>query len=186
MQKTFRKVGLWCVALAALAALAYGQDAPSLGDAARQARLHKQQLNDAQKKSGQSARKPKVITDEDVIHSQLDEVPPASSGDQAPQATSASPDSGASKLSAGEWRSKIQAQQDAVNSLQDDIDKLNQSIQFAPGNCVAGCVPWNEHQKEKQQEVERMRGQLQEQQKRLADMQEAARQQGYGSAITDP
>jgi hypothetical protein len=31
-----------------------------------------------------------------------------------------------------------------------------------------------------------MKAQLEDQQKRLEDMQEAARQQGYGSAVYDP
>ena len=69
--------------------------------------------------------------------------------------------------------------------MQDNIDKLNKSIQFAPGNCVAGCVQWNEHQKEKQQEVERMQNELKEQQKKLDDLQEGARQEDLGSAVTD-
>jgi uncharacterized protein HemX len=71
-------------------------------------------------------------------------------------------------------------------SLQSNIDKLNDSIQFAPGNCVAGCVQWNERQKQKQQEVERLRSQLETQKKRLQSMQESARQQGYGGTVYDP
>ena len=67
-----------------------------------------------------------------------------------------------------------------------NIEKVNASIQFAPGNCVAGCVQWNEHQKQKQQEVERARAQLETQKKRLGSMQESARKQGYGSAVYDP
>jgi hypothetical protein len=70
--------------------------------------------------------------------------------------------------------------------MQSEIDKLNDSIHFAPGNCVSGCVQWDERQKEKQQDVERMRTQLEEQKERLEAMQESARQQGYGSSISDP
>jgi hypothetical protein len=47
-------------------------------------------------------------------------------------------------------------------------------------------VQWNERQKEKQQEVERGQAQLAEQKKRLDDMQESARRQGYGSSVYDP
>ena len=81
---------------------------------------------------------------------------------------------------------RISAQKNAVSTLQSNIDKVNESIQFAPGNCVSGCVQWNERQKQKQAEVERMQAELKEQQKRLEEMQDAARQQGYGSSVTDP
>jgi uncharacterized coiled-coil protein SlyX len=47
-------------------------------------------------------------------------------------------------------------------------------------------VQWNERQKQKQQEVERMRSQLETQKKRLQSMQESARQQGYGGTVYDP
>ena len=70
--------------------------------------------------------------------------------------------------------------------MQRNIDKVNGSIQFAPGNCVAGCVQWNERQKQKQQEVERARAQQETQKKRLESMQESARKQGYGSSVYNP
>jgi predicted ribosome quality control (RQC) complex YloA/Tae2 family protein len=47
-------------------------------------------------------------------------------------------------------------------------------------------VQWNERQKEKQQQVERLKSQLEDQQKRLEDMQEQARKQGYGTSVYDP
>jgi hypothetical protein len=100
-------------------------------------------------------------------------------------APSSSPSEGA-KIPAEQWKSRIEAQKNAVASLQNSIDRLNDSIHFAPGNCVSGCVQWNERQKEKQQEVERGQGQLAEQKRRLEDMQESARRQGYGSSVYDP
>lgn len=66
------------------------------------------------------------------------------------------------------------------------MDELSESIRFAPANCVANCVGWNERQREKQQRVERMQAQLEEQKRRLDDMQESARKQGYGSSVYDP
>jgi predicted ribosome quality control (RQC) complex YloA/Tae2 family protein len=89
-------------------------------------------------------------------------------------------------MSADEWKAQIQAQKDLVSSLQSGIEKLNESIQFAPGNCVSGCVQWNERQKQKQQEVERARTQLESQKRRLESMQDSARKQGYGSSVYDP
>jgi predicted ribosome quality control (RQC) complex YloA/Tae2 family protein len=47
-------------------------------------------------------------------------------------------------------------------------------------------VGWNERQREKQQRVERMQAQLQEQKRRLEEMQDSARKQGYGSSVYDP
>lgn len=183
MLKIRRSLWLCCALVTGCALLAAAQDAPSLGDVARQTRQQKKQTQDAQSKTGQNAKKPKVITDEDVAHSVPDESAAASSDDHAAAEPIAAP---AGKATPEAWRSKIEAQKSAVAALQEDIDKLDKSIQFAPGNCVAGCVQWNEHQKEKQQEVERMREELKTQQKNLEDLQEGARQQGYGSSITDP
>ena len=183
MLKIRRSLWLCSALVAGCALFVAAQDAPSLGDVARQTRQQKKQTQAAQSKTGQNAKKPKVITDEDVAHSVADESAAASSDDHAATEPIAAP---GGKASPEAWRSKIEAQKSAVAALQEDIDKLDKSIQFAPGNCVAGCVQWNEHQKEKQQEVERMREELKTQQKNLEDLQEGARQQGYGSSITDP
>jgi hypothetical protein len=51
---------------------------------------------------------------------------------------------------------------------------------------VSNCVQWNEEQKRKQDQVETMKGELEQQQKRLEDLQEAARKQGFGSSVYDP
>jgi len=193
-------------------------DAPSLGDAARQARLEKQQKDsqakevqskdapakDTQDKSVQSKdasgadknqngvgketlapKTPHVITNDDLP----EHIAPArtsTSGSQTPVVNYGQPDSGEGKASAESWKSQIQAQKNAVASLKSNIDSLSASIQYAPGNCVSGCVEWNERQKQKQDQVEVMKTQLEEQQKRLEEMQEAARKQGYGSSVYDP
>ncbi|HXY51743.1 MAG TPA: hypothetical protein VEI01_20010 [Terriglobales bacterium] len=185
MQKLCRTLLLCSATVASFAWLADAQDAqdvPSLGDVARQARQQKQK--DTQNKDTQ-AKKPKVMNDDNIVRSLPDETANTSGNDHAadPAALAAAP---SGKLSADEWKSRIETQRDAVTSLQHNIDQLDKSIQFAPGNCVAGCVEWNKHQKEKQQEVENMKEQLKAQQKALEDMQEAARQQGYGSSVTDP
>jgi hypothetical protein len=167
-------------------AVAHRQDSPSLGDAARQARQQKQKQStkDAQGKEVTAPKTPKVITN--------DEIPEhagaatRTGGDSPLGGNDSTSSSAGAKLSAEQWKSQIQAQKNAVSSLQSEIDKLNDSIHFAPGNCVANCVQWNERQKEKQGEVERMRSQLEDQKKRLEDMQDSARQQGYGSSVYDP
>jgi hypothetical protein len=166
--------------------LAIGQDSPSLGDVARQARKQKQQNQDADTKATQSSKPTKVITNEEIPeHSEAD-AQPSTQDDVWQGSAPSSSASGGAKIPAEQWKLRIEAQKNAVASLQNSIDKLNDSIHFAPGNCVSGCVQWNERQKEKQQEVERGQAQLAEQKKRLEDMQESARRQGYGSSVYDP
>jgi len=163
----------------------YGQDAPSLGDIARQARREKQN-KETPSKVGGAAKTSKVITNEEIPeHSEPVPEASAANGQGHGTANSRASAEGA-KRPAEEWKSQIKAQKQVVTTLQGNIDKLNDSIQFAPGNCVSGCVQWNEHQQQKQQEVERMRAQLEIQKKQLQEMQESARQQGYGSSVSDP
>jgi len=162
--------------------VAYPQESPSLGDVARQTRQKKQESKDIQD-SNTPRKTPKVLTDED-----LPEHPstPAASPDENNGSTVEPNGSEAGKLAPEQWKAQILAQKSVISRLQSDTERLNDSIQFAPGNCVAGCVQWNQHQEEKQRRVERMRRQLEEQKARLQKMQEAARQQGYGSSVYDP
>jgi hypothetical protein len=136
-------------------------------------------------KAGKSEKK--VLTNDDIGGAHI---APASSLES--KATSAQPASSASSGSTDEknppdyWSTRILAQKNAIASLKNDIDQLGASIQYAPGNCVEGCVEWNEHQQQKQQQVESMKAQLEEMQKQLDDMQDGARKQGYGSSVYDP
>jgi peptidoglycan hydrolase CwlO-like protein len=83
------------------------------------------------------------------------------------------------------WKS-FSCSQSQIASLQRQIDDINESIHFAPGNCVENCAQWNERQQEKQRQVEGMQAQLEEQRKRLVEMQDSACKQGYGSSVYDP
>lgn len=194
MRPAFRALVL-CSIFCTLFAL--GQDQPSLGDAARQARQEKQQKSaqakDGQSKDGQSkdsqgkdaqpAKAQKVITNDEIP----EHAPVSPASADQPRGISHSPSpSGGPKTSPEQWKSLILAQKNMVTSMQHDMERLNESIRFAPGNCVANCVQWNQRQREKQQEVERMQAQLEEQKQKLEDMQESARQLGYGSAVYDP
>lgn len=148
---------------------ATAQDAPSLGDLARQQRAKKEQSTAAQTRHSKST---KVITNEELPQhaSAVAGAAAATTAKDTNQTNSASAAADASKQSAEQWKSQIEGQKNQVASLQKQIDELNASIQFAPGNCVEGCVQWNQHQQEKQQQVERMRSELQEQKAHLEQM----------------
>ena len=185
MRRILRNFVICFIGLLLFALFAKAQDeSPSLGDVARKTRQQKQDTKDAQGKTKTPAKTPRVITDEQVAHSTTEATPGTATENEATSNVPAG-EAGA-KVPAEQLKSRILAQKNAVSTLQNSIDKENESIQFAPANCVSGCVQWNERQKQKQAEVERMRAELKEQQKRLDDMQESARQQGYGSSVSDP
>lgn len=160
---------------------ATAQDTPSLGDLARQERAKKEQSKAAQTKDPKSS---KVITNEEIRQHTSAVAASAANDSNQTNSTPAAADS--PKQSAEQWKSQIEDQKNQIASLQKQIDDLNSSIQFAPGNCVENCVQWNQHQQEKQQQVERMRSELQEQKAHLEQMQESVRGQGYGSSVWDP
>jgi chemotaxis protein histidine kinase CheA len=167
---------------------AQSQDSQSLGDAARQARLQKQQKDakakDAPANSKETQPPKKVVTNDDIpqhVGSTLTSshtprtmvppyVPPNYDSRQTP----------AEQLKAG-----IEAQKNFMASMQRAIDRLNDSLQN-PETCVTDCAHRNKAQLEKQQQLELMKAQMVQLQKHLEDMQEMVRKQGFGSAVYDP
>jgi len=174
---------------------------PSLGDYARQLRLKKQQkeaqLQQAKAKQAQPADvqtadatpdpQPKaahiVTKDETPERATLTQT---SVHQAQPVESDSQPATGDHAAQGENWKSQIFAQKQAIAALEQDIKSVGDSIHFAGGNCVANCAQWNEHQQQKQQDVETMKAQLEEQQKVLEDMQDKARKAGFGSSITDP
>jgi hypothetical protein len=174
----------WLVAAALSFVMATGnaqaQDEPSLGDLARQQRQHKKK---SQTVSSQDASSPKVITNDQISgHASVALPPVAGSGEKTASADSTD----ARKQPAEYWKLQIEDQKSQVAALESQVAELSESIRFAPGNCVANCVEWNQHQKEKQQQVERLQSQLEDGKRQLEQMQDSARKQGYGSAVYDP
>jgi len=197
MRKTFL---LLAAASLLLAAGAYAQDdSPSLGDLARQVRHEKQQKDPQAKDAAKPAQlgnaaqastakaQPHVITNENIgTHTIVDSAPVQQSEAKDGPANDQA-DSPADKMAQAEkWKQEIQSQKQAITSLQQQIDEISGSIQYAGANCVANCVEWNERQKQKQDQVGSLKAQLADQQKRLEDMQESARKQGFGSTVYDP
>ena len=178
MRTRCRIVLLFMAAISLIAVRAYGQDASSLGDVARQQRQHKDQAKLA---PGKDAKTAKVITNEQIPPS-AEVIPATQKNDE--HASLAGSSEGPNQPE--HWKSQILAQKDQIASLQRQVEELNESIHFAPANCVANCVAWNERQREKQQQADRMQTQLQELKKHLDEMQDSARKQGYGSSVYDP
>src|SRR5579864_6313272 len=93
-----------------------GQDSPSLGDAARQARQQKQQQ--AKTTPAKSVKPAKVITNEEIPeHAGPDGVSLTSDGEHS-SAMAPSGNSEAGKASPEHWKSQIQAQKSQIAALQ--------------------------------------------------------------------
>jgi mannitol-specific phosphotransferase system IIBC component len=177
-------------AIVASRAIAQDDNSPSLGDLARQQRQKKAQSKTAQAKDNKES---KVYTNADLPAGADPKSgnAPDRPGDSAAQATdlgkSGMPTSAAEAGQGSEqMRSQILEQKNQIAELQKQIDDVNESIRFAPGNCVRNCEQWNERQQEKQQQVQQMQAQLDELKKQLEEMQESARKQGFGSSVYDP
>ena len=174
----------------AMALQAQDQDSPSLGDVARQARAQKQQKDapskDVSSKAAQPAAKPShVITNEE-----LPQHAASATAVQNKSNSSGGPDTDFAgnnrEQLADAFKSNIHDQKAMIAQLQSEITKVSESVQYVGGNCVSGCVEWNERQQQKQQQVERMKSQLEDAQRRLDEMQESARKQGFGGSVSDP
>ena len=162
-----------------LGAAANAQDSESLGEVARQQRLQKEQSATA---PGKDAVASKVITNEEVPEHTEEEPGVKNAKGELLRA----PASKGAKQTAEFWKSRIQAQKGQIVSLQRRMDEINSSIRFSSFDCGPNCVMRNERQRSKQQQAEQMQGQLEQQKKRLEEMQDAARKQGYGSSVYDP
>jgi hypothetical protein len=189
---------------------AYAQDSPSLGDVARQARQQKLQKDTQAKASSPTnlsskeaaatdtpaknalTAKSHVITNEEIgvpLASPVtddDKYLPDSKPNSSATKSDTASNSGDRNKQAEEYKSRIQDQKGAIDSLQSQIAELSESIRFAGSNCVANCENWNEHQKQKLDQVESMKSQLEEQKKQLDEMQESARKEGFGSSVYEP
>ena len=171
----------------------------SLGEIARQVKLKKQQ-REAQLKAKEAANQDaqaseatpaapttktaRLVTNDDAPEHAT--VTPVSTHPNSSAPTDSQPESGDHQAKGENWKSQILNQKNAIAALQQDIKSIGDSIHFAGGNCVANCAQWNERQQQKQQEVDTMKSQLEEQQKALEEMQESARKEGFGSSVYDP
>jgi hypothetical protein len=170
----------------------HGQDSQSLGDAARKVRLQKQQkdaaaTSDPQAKDAAGAditptKAARVITNDEIPS----HVGPTSTFNSQRPAAYAQPSYGSGQGAADSLKQQFVAAKSRIAAMEAEIARASESIHFASGSCVANCVQHNERQLQKQQQVEAMKLQLDEQRKQLEQQQEATRRQGYGSSVYDP
>ena len=170
--------------LALLCSCVVGQDV-SLGDLARRQRQQKQQASRSDPAAANKSSK--VITDADLPSSPSDPSLPVTSQSATTTASnSAATPAAIFAQSAESWKNQIMAQKSYVASLQAQVSQLSESIHFAGGGCAYNCVQWNERQKQKMDQVERLKSQLDEGSRKLESMQDAARRQGFGSSVYEP
>jgi hypothetical protein len=168
MRQSYRTAGYLAGLAFVLASVSYGQ---SLGDVARQQRQNQQTKKD------QPA--PKVITNEDLGGSQTadDSAKPQPSSDEPHPKTS---------KTAEQWRAQIAAQKHAIADLQSRMERLNSTVRFAEFPSSYNAGQHNLRQEQKLDQVQQMQQQLDQQRKKLEDMQEGARKDGFGNAVYDP
>jgi hypothetical protein len=176
-----------------MSATVYGQ---SLGDVARENR-EKQGANDSS-----STPQPRVITnkdlpkDPDADQEQQDPSTsaPAESESAAGNANVADHRSGQrsaaeqranNQRAINQWKRQILAQKNRTATLQAHIDQINASIRSANGS-VQYEGPTNRYQARQMERVAEIRVELDEQNRKLTQMQEAARRAGMRSAVYDP
>src|SRR5215472_17788662 len=170
-----RRVFVVLAAIAFLCICSHAQQDQSLGDLARQVRAQKQQKSspatDASSQTdGKDSAQRKTLH---VLNSDDDsESTPLQSADSNPAdskkagsahaKTSEAVDPAQREAEAEKWKSQIEEQKSAIAQLQQQIEQVSSSIHYTGANCVSGCEKWNEHQQQKQEQVETMKAQLQE------------------------
>ena len=157
--------------------------AQSLGDAAREQQVLK--------KSNSSASK-HLITNDDLHsgeHFTQDRAKPAVKTGDAAESKSA----GASTdhLSADEVKAGIKAQRQKITQLEAQMDDLQKEMEAWKGSdCTHVLRPDNSNTCDIPQkltaELDRTKGQLDQEKKNLKSMQEDARQMGYANSVYDP
>jgi hypothetical protein len=195
VKKLSGSLGLVVVAVTVfLTSASLGQSScnpPSLGDLARKQRESKQKdardAKDAPAKAKDApAKAKKVVTDEDMPEHAPDS-DGAVGGPDGPHDEASVPKSADDVVRTGDqWKAAIAQRKAALADLKNRIDKLNASIHFVEANAYRNGVEYNKKQEQKQQDVERMQAQYDDQKRDLEQMQENARKAGYGSAVWDP
>jgi hypothetical protein len=161
-------------------AFAQSQTGQSLGDVARENRAKQE----AQESSGSA---PKVITNRDLPSSSTG-IPDASPTDPMTEVSGVSHPNryaeqqvsnrlATEQRNAGQWKARIQDQENRVADLQSRIDHVNASIHNAVGTAQYD-TPANRYQAVQSERLAMMQQMLDQQKRRLAWMEDAARRAG--------
>lgn len=164
------------------AAVIWGQEA-SLGNVARQQR--------SRHKANQASSATRVITDDDmpkrpdrVVES--DKAKEDEKDEHAPDRDSRESFQAPNGQSAEQWKAQILMQKRSVSTQQEQVNQFRESIHFVEANRYVNGAQYNEQQRRRQIQLDQMEKQLEQQKKRLADMQESARKAGFGNSVYDP
>ena len=150
---------------------------PSLGDLARKQR---------EKQQSKTGKPKKVVTNEEIPESSLATVADDVHNDGPHDEASIQHPAGDVLKTGDAYKAEIAQRKAALSDLKMQIDKLNGSIHFVEANAYRNGVQYNKRQAQKQQDVERLKSQYEEQKRDLEQMQENAREAGFGSAVWDP
>ncbi|MGB8064539.1 MAG: hypothetical protein WCF26_21805 [Candidatus Sulfotelmatobacter sp.] len=188
---------LFAAGVSVLTLTASAQDAPPLGDVARQSRVEKQQpaqnnstpppasngsSDGTTSQTGAQPKTSRVITNDDLPEHHA-----------APAPAPASPNRSnlrplvvyEIKRPAQYWRTQALQLKNSIAQVQRHLDTLNDSLHAVLTNSTDEPV-WNYREKERQRQITDLQAQLNDLRRRLEDTQEAARRQGYGSSVYDP
>lgn len=185
------------IALALLVPIGLTASAQSLGDVARE--------NREKKADTTSAAQPKVIRNKDLPKDPeadpvADQVATAAQPASVPPANKSPEQSAADRRAeqhfaqqrlaeqraAEQWKRQILAQKDKIAALQSRIDHLKATLQFADVSVYPYAGPYNRDQARQLRRITQLQQQLDEQQRKLDQMQEAARHAGMHTAVYDP
>ena len=85
---------------------------------------------------------------------------------------------------AARWKKQIVAQEDKIATLQGKIDEINAALH--PAGSAQFNGPYNKYQTTQMQRLADVQLQMDEQKKKLAEMQEEARRAGMHTTVYDP
>jgi chromosome segregation ATPase len=166
---------------------AYGQ---SLGDVARESR--------EKKAAAPSTTPSKVITNADLPKdpdADLDkstrqgETQTERSAADAASSQKAAEQRAAEQRVAERWKKQILEQENRIANLQTQVDNLKAAIHFVDANTTYDYyqgLAYNRYQARQLERLKEMQQRLDQQKKKLADMQEAARHAGMHTPVYDP
>jgi len=162
------------LALVICSALAHAQ---SLGEVARKNQEHLK-----------SEPAQTVLTNDDLPKSGL-----ADEDAQSPieQRSSTNPHAASKAVSAQEgaarnFRLKILNQKAAVASLQARIAQMHESVHFAQSSVFYNSAQTNQRAQDRLDQAQALGQQLDDEKKKLEELQESARKAGFGTAVVDP